>query len=52
MAFVGTSDQARAHYASFVNQNKFYWRNITSQTLCLVMLEMIAIDKQSNLGRS
>ena len=47
MAFVGTSDAARTHYTSFVKENKTYWRNITNQTLCLLMLELIALDRSA-----
>ena len=47
MAFVGTSDAARAHYTSFVKENNSYWKNITNQALCLLMLELLAIDERT-----
>lgn len=47
MAFVGTSDAARTHYASFVKKDGSYWRNITNQTLCLLMLELIELDRRA-----
>ena len=46
MAFVGTSKAARAHYASFLKKNDSYWRNVTNHTLCLLMLELIALDRE------
>ena len=46
MAFVGESDAAQAHYASFVKENTAFWRGVTNQALCLLMLELIAIDQK------
>ena len=43
---VGESDAAQAHYASFVKENTAFWRGVTNQALCLLMLELIAIDQK------
>jgi hypothetical protein len=47
MAFVGISDAARAHYASFVKNNASYWQNVTNHGLCLLMLELIDLDRHT-----
>lgn len=51
MAFAGTSDVAQAYYSDFV-ADRLMRKAMSSQTLCQLMLRMIALDESARPSRT
>ena len=49
MAFVGSSERARAYYSTFVNNSDFDWATISGDALGRLMTELVDLDLRSSL---